>query len=182
MVNALGYTPYNAASAAAKLDKSGGTMTGSITLSSGAVIYSSQSGAADNARNTGYKMSDGQDIGEMNRSSQYYDDLAANCTGYVPNGNCQGNPYWTPPNANWWTWYSQIGQSAWWNSGSYDYAGGTTYAYNPVSISYNYDSYYLAADEIGGAEYHRNYRNCNCGTFNCVTNCNCACACACDCI
>ena len=81
VVNALGYTPYNAASATAKLDKSGGTMTGSITMSGGALIYSSQAGGSDNARNTGYKMNDGQDIGEMNRSSQYHDDRAANCNG-----------------------------------------------------------------------------------------------------
>ncbi len=181
VTGALGFTPYNAANATGKLDKSGGTMTGSITMSSGALIYSSQSGAADNARNTGYKMSDGQDIGEMNRSSQYYDDLATNCNGYVPNGNCLSNPYWTPPNGNWWEWYSSIGQSAWWNSGSYDGAGGTTYSYNAVSVGYNYDGYYLAADEIGGGEYHRNYRNCNCGAFNCVTNCNCNCNCACNC-
>ncbi len=181
VVNALGYTPYNAASAAAKLDKSGGTMTGSITMSSGALIYSSQGGGSDNARNTGYKMNDGQDIGEMNRSSQYYDDRAANCNGYVPNGNCQGNSLWTPPNGNWWEWYSAIGQSAWHNSGSFDYAGGATYANNPVSVGYNYDGYYLAADEIGGGEYHRNYRNCNCGAFNCVTNCNCNCDCNCNC-
>ena len=101
--------------------------------------------------------------------------------GYVPNGNCQGNGLWTPPNGNWWEWYSAIGQSAWHNSGSYDGAGGTTYANNPVSVGYNYDGYYLAADEIGGGEYHRNYRNCNCGAFNCRTNCNCNCDCDCNC-
>ena len=71
----------------------------------------------------------------------------------ITGDNCQGNGYWTPPNGNWWEWYSAIGQSAWHNSGSFDYAGGATYAYNPVSISYNYDGYYLAADEIGGGEY-----------------------------
>jgi hypothetical protein len=179
VVTALGYTPYNVASAAAKLDKTGGTMTGSITLASGAVIYSSQSGAADNARNTGYKMNDGQDIGEMNRSNQYIDDRVSNCNGYVGNGNCQSNPNWTPPNGNWWEWYSVVGGTAWANNGSYDGVGGTTYAYNPVSVSTNYDAYYLGADEIGGGEYHRNYRNCNCGAFNCRTNCNCNCACAC---
>ncbi len=162
-----------------RVAKTGDTMTGNLVMSGSATIRSAR--PADNARDTGYKMSDGQDLGEMNRSSQYYDDLASNCNGYVPNGNCQGNPYWTPPNGNWWTWYTLIGQSAWWNSGSYDGAGGTTYAYNPVSVSYNYDGYYLAVDEIGGGEYHRNYRNCNCGTFNCVTNCDCNCDCNCNC-
>ena len=54
-------------------------------------------------------------------------------------------------------------------------------AASAVSVSFNYDAYYLAADEIGGAEYHRNYRNCNCGAFNCRTNCNCNCDCNCAC-
>jgi len=63
-----------------KLDKAGGTMTGSITMTNGALFKSSVTG--DDARNTGYKMGDGQDIGEMNRSSQYYDDRASNCNGY----------------------------------------------------------------------------------------------------
>jgi len=70
----------------------------------------------------------------------------------VPTGNC----------ANW---------------GSYDGAGGTTQVFNAVSVGFNYDGYYEAANEIGGSEYHRWYRNCNCGAFNCRTNCNCNCAC-----
>ena len=85
-----------------RVAKSGDTMTGNLVMSGSATIRSAR--PADNARDTGYKMSDGQDLGEMNRSNQYYDDLASNCNGYVPNGNCQGNPYWTPPNGNWWTW------------------------------------------------------------------------------
>ncbi len=84
-----------------KLDKTGGTMTGTVTMSNGALIKSSVT--SDDARNTGYKMADGQDIGEMNRSSQYYDDRAANCNGYLPNGNCASNANWNPPNGNWWT-------------------------------------------------------------------------------
>lgn len=189
---ALGYTPFNAASAAGKLDNSGGTMTGNLNLANGAVIYSSQAGAADNARNTGYKMNDGQDIGEMGRSNQYYDDLATNCNGYLPTGNCASNANWTPPNVNWWTWGLGFNYCA--NAAQYDGVGGTTYANNAVpSVALNYDGYYLAQDEIGGGEYHRWYRacncNCNCGTytncncgataFNCRTNCNCNCNCAC---
>ena len=71
-----------------RLAKAGDTMTGHLYMGTGAVIYSSQSGAADNARNTGYRMNDGQDIGEMGRSNQYYDDLAGNCNGILPTGNC----------------------------------------------------------------------------------------------
>jgi hypothetical protein len=173
-----------------RLAKAGDTMTGHLYMGSGAVIYSSQSGAADNARNTGYRMNDGQDIGEMGRSNQYYDDLAGNCNGILPTGNCAGNTYWKPSNTSWWTWGLGFNYCA--NSGQYDGAGGTTYAYNAVpSTGYNYDGYYLAQDEIGGGEYHRWYRacncNCNCGSytncncgntaFNCRTNCNCNCAC-----
>ncbi len=175
-----------------RLVKTGDTMTGHLYMGSGAVIYSSQSGSADNARNTGYRMNDGQDIGEMGRSNQYYDDLAGNCNGVLPTGNCAGTAYWTPPNLNWWTWGLGFNYCA--NMGQYDGAGGTSYGNNAIpSSSYNYDGYYLAQDEIGGGEYHRWYRacncncncgsysNCNCGTtaFNCRTNCNCNCNCAC---
>ncbi len=176
-----------------RLAKAGDTMTGHLYMGSGAVIYSSQSGSADNARNTGYKMNDGQDIGEMGRSNQYYDDKATNCNGYLPTGNCASNAYWTPPNVNWWTWGLGFNYCA--NSGQYDGVGGTTYAnYAVPSVGLNYDGYYLAQDEIGGGEYHRWYRacncncncggytNCNCGTtaFNCRTNCNCNCNCNCS--
>ena len=184
VTGALGYTPYDTGSAASlagqiagKLNASGGSVSGSLTLTGNAVIYSSQSGGADNARNTGYKMNDGQDIGEMNRWSQYYDDRAGNCSGYLPSGNCYGNGLWTPPNGNWWTWGLGFAPV---NPG-YDFAGGQTVSYQPVSVGFAYDGYYLAADEIGGAEYHRNYRNCNCGGFNCYTNCNCDCNCNCNC-
>lgn len=162
-----------------RVAKSGDSMSGTLTMTNGANIMSSRPG--DDARNTGFKMSDGQDLGEMNRWAQYYDDRASNCNGYVPNGNCNGNTQWTPPNGNWWEWHSSIGRAAWENNGAYDGAGGTSYSYNPVSVSFNYDAYYLAADEIGGSEYRRNYRNCNCGAFNCRTNCNCNCDCNCAC-
>ena len=175
-----------------RLAKAGDTMTGHLYMGSGAVIFSSQSGSADNARNTGYRMNDGQDIGEMGRSNQYYDDVAGNCNGVLPTGNCAGTAYWTPPNLSWWTWGLGFNYCA--NMGQYDGAGGTSYGnYAIPSSGYNYDGYYLAQDEIGGGEYHRWYRacncncncssytNCNCGTtaFNCRTNCNCNCNCAC---
>jgi hypothetical protein len=175
-----------------RLAKAGDMMAGHLYMGSGAVIFSSQSGAADNARNTGYRMNDGQDIGEMGRSNQYYDDLAANCNGILPTGNCAGTAYWTLPNLNWWTW--GLGFNYCSNMGQYDGAGGTSYGnYAVPSTGYNYDGYYLGQDEIGGGEYHRWYRacncncncgsytNCNCGTtaFNCRTNCNCNCNCAC---
>lgn len=159
------------------LPKAGGTMTGDLI---GTSFRSNRS--SENARATGFQLANGTDIGECDRSTQYYDDRASNCNGYLANGNCSGNPQYTPPNGNWWEWYSgRASQGAWANSGSYDGAGGTTYSYNPVSVGFNYDGYYLASEEIGGLEYRRNYRNCNCGAFNCRTNCNCNCDCNCTC-
>jgi hypothetical protein len=176
-VNAQGQVTAKGTAAldlSSKLNKSGDSMSGSLTMTGSATIVSSRAG--DDARNTGFKMADGQDLGEMNRSTQYYDDRANNCNGYLSNGNCSGNPQYAPPNGNWWEWYSgRASQGAWANNGAFDGAGGTTYAYNAVSVGFNYDAYYLGADEIGGGEYRRNYRNCNCGAFNCRTNCNCAC-------
>jgi len=192
-------TSANTANAIVARDSSGGFSAGTITATglsssgnivatSGANIVSSQSG--DDARNTGIKMADGQDLGELNRSTQYYSDLVANCNGYMPNGNCAGNANYTPPNGNWWTWGVTgvpTGNCA--NNGQYDGGGGNTSTLFAVTVGYNYDAYYLAADEIGGSEYRRNYKNCNCGNcggyspsgFNCRTNCNCNCACDCAC-
>jgi hypothetical protein len=160
-----------------KLNKAGDTMTGTLT---GTTFKSSRT--SENARDTGFQMANGTDIGEMDRSTQYYDDRASNCNGYMPNGNCAGNATYTPPNGNWWTWgVSGVPTSNCANSGSYDGAGGNTSAFYAVSVGYNYDGYYEAANEIGGSEQRRNYRNCNCGAFNCRTNCNCNCACNCQC-
>lgn len=179
-----GVTPDGSGNVAVDLTsrvaKSGDTMTGDLVMSGSAIIKSSRPG--DDARNTGFKMADGQDLGEMNRWSQYYDDRASNCNGYLPNGNCAGNAVWNPPNGNWWTWgVSGVPTGNCANYGAYDGRGGFSQSFNPVSVAYNYDGYYLAADEIGGSENRRNYRNCNCGAFNCRTNCNCNCDCNCTC-
>jgi hypothetical protein len=182
-VNAQGQVTAKGTAAldlSSKVNKSGDSMSGSLTMTGSATIVSSRPG--DDARNTGFKMADGQDLGEMNRNSQYYDDRVNNCNGYLNAGNCAGNLQYAPPNGNWWEWYSgKSPQPAWANSGSWDGAGGTTYSYNAVSVGFNYAAYGLAADEIGGAEYRRTYTNCNCGAFNCRTNCNCNCDCNCNC-
>jgi hypothetical protein len=121
-----------------RVAKSGDTMSGHLTMTSGANIISSRPG--DDARNTGFKMSDGQDLGEMNRSTQYTDDRANNCNGYLPAGNCAGNSTWTPSNGNWWTWsVSGVPTSNCANSGSFDGARGNTSALTAVSVGYNYD-------------------------------------------
>lgn len=164
---------------ASRVAKTGDTMTGDLTLPNLVATGSLRSGAAgDNARDTGFKIADGTDIGELNRVSQYYDDRIDNCAGYIPGGNCNADPQWTPPDGNWWTWGLGFSPA---NPNGYDFAGGQTTGYQPVSVGFVYGSYNLTADEIGGAEYHRNFNNCNCGSFNCYSNCNCNCNCACDC-
>ena len=162
-----------------RVAKSGDTMTGTLSATNLISTGTVRSGATgDNARSTGFKIADGSDIGELNRSNQYYDDRINNCTGYIPNGNCFSNTQWTPPNGNWWTWGLGFGPA---NPSGFDFAGGTTIGYQAVSVALVYAAYYLAADEIGGGEYHRNYNNCNCGGFNCYSNCNCNCDCNCNC-
>lgn len=166
-------TTQTTAAGGNSVSKTGDTMTGTLT---GTTFKSNRT--SEDARNTGFQLSSGTDIGECDRSTQYYDDLASNCNGYLPNGNCAGNSTWNPPNGNWWTWgVSGVPTSNCANWNSYDGAGGTSTSFNAVSVSYNYDSYYEAVNEIGGSEQRRNYRNCNCGSFNCRTNCNCNCNC-----
>jgi len=162
-----------------RVAKSGDTMTGTLTapglVSTGSVR---SGGTGDNARATGFVIADGTDIGELNRSNQYYDDRVNNCSGYLPNGNCLGNGLWTPPNGNWRTWGLGFGPG---NPSGFDFAGGSSVTYHPVSVGFVYAGYNLAADEIGGGEYRRNFNNCNCGGFNCYSNCNCNCNCDCNC-
>ena len=148
-----------------RVAKSGDTMTGSLTAPGLVSTGNVRSGATgDNARATGFLISDGTDIGELNRSTQYYDDRASNCNGYLPNGNCAGNATWNPPNGNWWTWgISGVPATNCSNVDQFDGAGGDTRVFMAVSTNYNYDGYYEYANEIGGSEQHRNYRNCNCG-------------------
>jgi hypothetical protein len=146
-------------------------------VASGTTTFRS-SATGDNARTTGYQIADGSDIGELNRNNQYYDDRTNNCSGYLPGGNCLGNPQWTPPNGNWWTWGLGFQPG---NPSGFDFVGGQTVGYAAVSVGFVFGAYGLTADEIGGGEYHRVYNNCNCGAFNCYTNCNCNCDCNCNC-
>lgn len=189
--------------------KSGSTMSGDLAMSGSAVFKSSA--ASENARATGYKIASGVDIGECDRSTQYYDDRIANCRGagqnfnttncgncncgVLPTGNCSGNTSYNPPNGNWWTWgVTGVPTSNCSNVSQFDGAGGDTRTLYANTISYVYDAYYESANEIGGSEQHRNYNNCNCGNcnssvsnsmtygpFNCRTNCNCNCDCNCNC-
>jgi hypothetical protein len=149
----------------------------SQALSAGGLVFKSNA-TGDDARSTGFKIADGTDIGELNRNNQYVDDRVNNCSGYLPNGNCTGNPQWTPPNGNWWTWGLGFTPG---NPNGYDFGGGSVVTNQTVTVGFVYGSYNLTADEIGGGEYHRTYNNCNCGAFNCYSNCNCNCACACNC-
>jgi hypothetical protein len=185
LLNALGFSNIDATALASQAEAVAGTADHKLmtplkvrqAVQGGQFEFHSNA-TGDNARSTGYKISDGTDIGELNRSNQYYDDRVNNCSGYLPSGNCLGNPQWTPPNGNWWTWGLGFGPG---NPNGYDFAGGQTVSYEPVSVGFVYGSYGLTADEIGGGEYHRTYNNCNCGAFNCYSNCNCNCNCNCAC-
>jgi len=89
-----------------------------------------------------------------------------------------------PRNGNWWQWssygFAGIPTTNCANSGSYDYAGGNSESFTPVSVD-NIFSGWTTTDELGGTYQSRTVQNCNCGSFNCKTNCNCNCACACAC-
>ena len=90
-----------------------------------------------------------------------------------------------PPNGNWWTWagigFTGVTTTNCANSGSYDYAGGNTETFTPVTVNTKFfSSYGSTEDELGGSFQSRTVNNCNCGSFNCKTNCNCNCACACS--
>lgn len=136
------------------------------------------------AYTTGHYNVAGTDLGNLIRYTTYTDDLANNCNGYMPNGNCAGNAHYTPPNGNWWTWgVSGIPGGNCGNALGHAGNANCSTAYYPVSVSYNYDAYYELYNRIRGSEQHRNYRNCNCGNCvgNCYTNCDCDCACQCAC-
>jgi hypothetical protein len=142
--------------------------------------------------NQGFYNGAGTDIAQLVRYTTYTDDLAANCRGYLPNGNCAGNANWNPPNSNWWTWGVGVNCLCT-NAVGYDFAGGQTNCnYYGVSINLVYDAYYELYNRIRGSDIHRNYSNCNCvggsgfGSYNncncnCACDCACACACACNC-
>ena len=91
-----------------------------------------------------------------------------------------------PRNGNWWEWsgwgFSGIPTSNCVNNGAYDGAGGYSSSFQAVSVD-NIFSAYTTTDELGGTYQVRTVQNCNCGSFNCRTNCNCNCArdCACNC-
>jgi len=182
---AIGFANIDPAALASQADATAGTADNKLmtplkvgqAVAGGAFTFKS-SAAGGNSRVTGFKTADGADIGTINRYNRYYDDRANNCSGYIPNGNCLGNAQWTPPNGNWWTWGLGFSPA---NPYGFDFVGGATVSYQAVGVGFVYSGYGLTADEIGGGEYHRSYNNCNCGAFNCYSNCNCNCNCACDC-
>lgn len=161
--------------------KSGDSMTGEL-------VTPSVKSAGTTALATGFLLSTDQDIGEAilhrTRETVYLEQQVANCAGIVPNGNCQGNPDWSMPNAEWWSWGLGLGYG---NPSGFDFAGGSSVTNQPVSQTNQqiYGSYYLLRTEVGFDVQRRDWRNCNCGATNCYSNCNCncncACACACDC-
>lgn len=164
---------------------------GSTTVIDNSSNHTSGTANGSAANPTGYKISSGTDIGALIRYTSYTDDVATNCRGYLPTGNCLGNAYWVPPNGSWWTW--GVGVNCVCGTGGFDGAGGVTNcSYNNIAVNLVYDGYYELYNRVRGSEQHRNYSNCNCGTSgtsdfgnnnncNCNCACDCTCACACDC-
>lgn len=150
---------------------------------SGPLVAPSVKSAGTTPLETGFRLADGQDIGDAilhrTRETLYLEQQVANCAGTVPNGNCQGNPHWSMPNANWWSWGLGLGYV---NPG-YDFAGGSSTTNQPLSQVNQkiYGSYYLLRTEVGFDVQRRDWKNCNCGATNCYANCNCNCNCNCDC-
>ena len=167
--------------------KVGGT---TVIDNSGNHISGTANGTA--ATPTGFKNSGSNDIGELIRFTTYTDDLATNCRGYLPAGNCNGNTKWTTSNGSWWTWgatgvpTTNAAANSTNNPSNYDGAGGWTFVKNPVSVNYVYDAYAELYNRVRGSDQHRNYSHCNCNSGAntvgaCYTNCNCDCACVCAC-
>ena len=160
--------------------KIGGTTV--IDNSGNHITASSNSGSAGAS---GYYDGGGNRLDNLNRYFSYTDDYAGNCRGYLPNGNCFGNPNWSPPNGNWWTWgVLNIPTTNCRNDAGAAGNANCSTAFNAVSVNYVYDAYYELYSRIGSGDKHRNYSHCNCnsGTStigNCYTNCNCNCNCNC---
>lgn len=103
-----------------------------------------------------------------------------NCMGLIPNGNCNSNPVWDMPDANWWSWGTPAITR---NTGSWDNPNPTKIVNTPltqINVK-NYGAYTLYQSQVAYDIYRRNAQNCNCGPANCYTNCNCNCNCATNC-
>ena len=129
----------------------------------------------------GYKTSGGADVSTLIRFSTYTDDYG-NCRGYLPGGNCKGNPTYQVPNGNWWQWQvTGVPTTLCGTDRGPAYNGPAPQSsFIAVSVNYVYDAYYELYNRIRGSEQHRNYSHCNCNSGantvgNCYTNCDCNC-------
>jgi hypothetical protein len=137
------------------------------------------------------------------KRERYVDARVENCTGLLQDGNCASDPFWMPPDGDWWAWPG-IGGSASNRSGgtimsqanpgnpnSYDFAGGQTTSDTPLP---NWNApertaYAVVSDTELQITRRRLVTGFGHGTggpgdtnYNCYSNCNCNCACACDCV
>ncbi len=140
------------------------------------------------------------------RRDRRIDQRAANCTGLLKTGNCAGDPFWMPPDGNWWTWPgiggsagnrnggAIMGQANPGNPNGYDFAGGQTTSNTPLAAwdAPQRTSYVVVSDSELAIVRRRTVTGFGQGTggpgddnyncyANCNCNCNCACACQCDC-
>ncbi len=113
-----------------------------------------------------------------------FDTQVANCSLWLPNGNCNSNtlyfmPTFTPRG---WTGVSGLTEL---NPSGFDGVGGITHADTPLT-SANVGNYSTTGTRVLGTldVTDRNFNNCNCnsgfsaGQYNCLSNCNCNCNCA----
>ena len=127
---------------------------------------------------------------------------AENCTGLLADSNCAGDPYWMPPDGDWWTWPGIGGSASNRNGGTimnqsnpgnpsgYDFAGGQTTTSSPLTDWHapQYTAYAVVAEDQLTVVRRRSITGYGQGTggagddnYNCYSNCNCNCACACAC-
>ncbi|MAN79621.1 MAG: hypothetical protein CMM77_12580 [Rhodospirillaceae bacterium] len=127
---------------------------------------------------------------------------AENCTGILKNGNCDGDPFWMPPDGAWYNWPGIGGtpsnrkggtimnQANPGNPNGYDFAGGQSTTNVPLA---NWNApqrtaYAVVSDSELVVVRQRSITGFGQGTggpgddnYNCYANCNCNCACACAC-
>jgi hypothetical protein len=148
----------------------------------------------------GNRVGDSQDLTTRPRSITYREKQGANCAGLLQGSNCGGDPFWTMPDGNWWSWpgiggsptnlaRGTIIQGSVQNPSGYDFVGGQTTQGQAITTLNEriYGGYGLVESRGHQDVYERVWYNCNCGIgssnqqVNCYSNCNCNCNCNCAC-
>ena len=120
--------------------------------------------------------------------AQTIDTRVANCSLWLPNGNCNSNSSYDMPNGSPSTW-SGVGGLVLDNPSGFDFVGGSTWTDYGLTATNSRNYSTTSAPILGPVQQtNRNFNNCNCngalsaGHYNCYTNCNCNCNCNCACL